>query len=315
MSSVAEYAAKTKGGHFTHEIYSKLGLLPPQLAVSRKNRRRMYVEGQYNKMVHPLPYAHMWRGNHDKYQYNKHMSGHFGESETKKMYHQYYSHAKDPTQYGRSGLQTEMLLVSRGKLKFKPLPAVQYVDPKSKPKFNYKSWHDALDSREVWQREVQYPEHVPAHLGAKRPLAIQSPSTLHNFVHLAHMEKIVVTICPFLFGFGRHLQKAVLDFYRRCLGARSPFPADKIELFYTIDYVSPKVEVFWLDGSSFDVPLLEGARDLDIVQLVMEQSWLAADRMDAAGRQLQPLPIDDYKWQQVLNFKKKKKAEADKGKK
>ncbi|EPY29959.1 hypothetical protein STCU_04306 [Strigomonas culicis] len=264
-------------------------------------------------LVYPLPYYAMWRGNHDAYRYNQATPARWGEGDTHKMYHQHFAHAKCPTDYGRGGREFDYLSVRRGKLQQKPLPAVQYTRPDSQPQWLFKSWHNPLASATMWEREVQYPEHIPAHLGAKRPLAVLAPRTMHKHIFLMHMEKISVTVSPFLFGFGHNLQKAVLDFYRRALSAHSPFPNDKIFLYYSIDAITPKIEVTWLDGNTYVPPLIEGVRAHDIIQMVMEQAWLAADRMSAEGRLLNPIAIDDYKWEQLIAFKAKRVKDATKG--
>lgn len=291
-----------------------INLTLPQLALSRKPRLRVQ-KGMVGALQYPLSNYAMWRGNHWKYRYNVATASGWGEGETKHMYHQHYAHAKDPTDYGRAGREFEFLSVKRGKLNMKPLPKVQYVSEKSQPKWLMKSWHGAMNASDMWQREVQYDEHVPQHLGAKRPLSVIAPSTFHQYLSLMHMEKITITICPFMFGFGDNIQKCVMDFYRRALSARSPFPKDKIFLFYSIDFVTPKIEVTWLDGGVYSPPLLEGCKTQDVIQMVMEQGWLAQDRMEAAGRALQPLAIDDYKWEQLISYKKIRDREAMKNKK
>jgi hypothetical protein len=255
----------------------------------------------------------MWRGNHNKYQYNTATSSLWGEGETHRKYHQHFAHAKCPTDYGRAGREFEFLSVKRGKLMVKPLPQVQYVQKGSKPCWLWKSWHSAANTTEMFQREVQYAEHVPEHLGAKRPLCVVAPQTMHKNLHLMHMEKITITVCPFLFGYGHTVQKAALDFYRHALSSRSPFPKDKVFLFYSLDFITPKIEVTWLDGTVYEPPLLQGGNHLDIIQMVMEQGWLAADVMEAKGMALQPLAIDDYKWEQVIAFKKFRDPNASKG--
>lgn len=295
--------------HYSVQTLRSLGLTPPQVAISRQPRLRPHV-GHLKGLVYPLPFYAMWRGNHNTYQYNQSTSSTWGEGETHRYYHQHYAHAKCPTDYGRSGREFAYLSVRTGKLVRKPLPKVQYVDKDSKPTWLFKSWHNPLSAPSMWEREVQYPEHIPEHIGAKRPLAILAPKTFHKYLFLMHMEKITLTISPFLFGYGNTLQKAALDFYRRALSARCPFPKDKIFLFYSIDVISPKIEVTWLDGSTYTPPLIEGVTAQDLIQMVMEEAWLAADRMNAAGRVLHPVAIDDYKWDQLVVFKKKRAKEA-----
>ena len=295
--------------HATKELFMRLGVPPPAGALSRRPRYQP-VPSSYNCLMHPLPYYTMWRGNHAKYTYNKYTVSNWGEGETMKRYHQYFSHAKDPCDVGRSGREFELIKVTQGKMVRKPLPVPQYVLPDSKPKWVFKSWESSFDNLEVWQREVQYQEHVPAHLGCKRPLCVLAPVTFHKYVHMAHIDKVTVTLCPFVFSYGKSLQKTAIDFYRHCLSARCPFPKDRVFLFYALDYMTPQIEVTWVDGTTYNVPLLEGSQCQNIVQLVMERSWLEGDRIDASGRPLQPLPIDDFKWQQLIAFKQKKKAQA-----
>lgn len=110
------------------------------------------------------------------------------------------------------------------------------------------------------------------------------------------MEKINITVSPFTFGYGANLQKSVLDFYRRALSSRAPYPNDKIFLYYTVDCITPQIEVVWLDGTTYCPPLIEGVSAQDLIQMVMEEAWLTADRMGAQGRTLNPIAIDDYKW-------------------
>jgi hypothetical protein len=301
-----------QNSHATLEAMNAVGLSPPQMAISRKPRLRPWYR-QVKQLVYPLPNYQMWRGNHWSYLYNKSTVGNWGESGTNDMYHQHFAHAKCPTDYGRGGREFEYLSVKQGKQFMKPLPTVQYAS--SKPKFRFKSWHAPLASGEMWQREIEHDGHIPMHIGAKRPLAIMSPVTMHKHIFLAHIEKITVTICPFLFGYGHTIQKAVLDFYRRALSARSPYPKDKIFLNYTVDRITPRIDVTWLDGTVYTPPMLEGCTCQDLIQMVMETAWLQADKMDAAGRQLQPLAIDDFKWEQLIVFKKKREKDAKGAKK
>ncbi|KAH9600621.1 hypothetical protein LSM04_006064 [Trypanosoma melophagium] len=297
--------------HYSLDTLRSVGLLPAQVALSRQPRLRTHVR-HLKGLVYPLPYYAMWRGNHTKYMYNNSTVSRWGEGETHRMYHQHYAHAKCPTDYGRGGREFEYLSVKRGKLVKKPLPEVQYVVKGSKPTWLFKSWHTPLSSIPMWEREVQYAEHIPEHLGAKRPLAVLAPRTMHRYLFLMHMEKIKITVSPFLFGYGDTLQKAVLDFYRRAISARAPFPKDKIFLFYSIDAITPRIEVTWLDGTTYVPPVLEGVRPQDLIQMVMEEAWLASDRMSAEGRVLNPLAIDDYKWEQLIVFKKARDKEAAK---
>ncbi|KEG06877.1 hypothetical protein DQ04_11821020 [Trypanosoma grayi] len=255
----------------------------------------------------------MWRGNHDRYTYNQSTVARWGEGETRHMYHQHYAHAKCPRDYGRGGREFAYLSVTRGRLAQRPLPQVQYVAKGAKPTWLFKSWHTPLSSPVMWEREVQYDAHVPQHTGAKRPLAVLAPRTMHRYLFLMHMERITVTVSPLLFGYGHTLQKAVLDFYRRAISARAPFPKDKVFLFYAVDHVTPRIEVKWLDGTTYAPPVLEGASAQDLIQMVMEEAWLAADRMGAEGRVLNPIAIDDYKWEQLIVFKKVRDKEAAKG--
>jgi hypothetical protein len=263
-----------------------------------------------HQLHHPMPHVNMWRGQHNKYRYNQATPARYGEGEAKNSYHQYFSHAKCPEDYNRGLREFELINVRRGKLVKKPMPVVQYVGKDAKPTWLFKTWHDALQTTEPWQREVQYEAHTPTHLGAKRPLSVLAPKTMHKHMHLAWMEKVTITCSPLLFGFGFTLQKTVLDFYRRCISGRSMFPKDKVFLFYSVDAVAPRIEVTWMDGTTYSPVILDGAKPQDLIQSVMEAAWLQGDRMEAAGTKLPPLAIDDYKWQEVLSFKRKKKVEA-----
>lgn len=297
--------------HYTLDHLKSSGLLPAQIGLSRQPRLRPHV-GHLKGLIYPLPYYAMWRGNHNSYTYNKATPARWGEGATNGMYHQHYAHAKCPTDYGRGGREFAHLSVTCGKLVRKPLPKVQYTSPDSQPRWLFKSWHSALSSPAMWEREVQYDEHVPAHVQAKRPLVILAPRVFHRHLVLMHMEKIDIVLSPFLFGFANSLQKAVIDFYRRALSARAPFPNDKIFLYYTMDNVTPSIVVTWLDGTTYSPPLIEGVQAQDIIQMVMEEAWLAADRMSAAGRVLNPIAIDDYKWEQLIVFKKKRAKDTAK---
>ena len=295
--------------HISRDTLTRLGIPTPNFATGRKYKQRIYaVHNTGRSLVHPLAGYNMWRGNHNKYKYTKASLDNPGEGSAKNIYHQHFKHAKCDTDYGKGGREFEYLSVKRGALAVKPLPAVQYVDPKEKPTWLFKSWHGSLANMEVWQREVQYPSHVPEHLGAQRPLAVMAPRTGHTTVHNVHMEKIVVTICPYQIGYGDSIQKAVMAFYRRCINFTSPFPKDKVQLFYSIEPITPKIEVTWVDGTVYEPPVLEGCTGADLTQMVMEQAWIAGDRMAAAGRSLHPIAIDDYKWQQLAIVRRKKKA-------
>lgn len=283
--------------------------LPTGVLAGRKNLR---VYPQFGDLW-PLPYTMMWRGNHTKFRYTKTSLGRWGEGETKHRYHQYFSHAKCPTDYGKAGREFELMTVDQGKRVQKPLPEVQYVPKDAKPTWNFKTWVDPLDTLDIWQREVQYEHHIPTHLNAKRPLAVLAPTTFHKHMQLAYFEKITITVSPFLFGFGFTAQKTALDFYRLCLASRSPLPKDKVFLFYSIDDIAPTIEVTWLDGSVYTPTIYDNMKPTALVQQIMERSWLEGDRLDAAGTKLPKLGVDDYKWALVLELKKKKKAEAKAG--
>lgn len=301
----------------TREHFKAIGVQPACGALGKKVAALSARNTLSTKfaLMYPLPGYLLWRGNHQSYTYNKNQSSHWGEGDTRHLYHQYFRHAKDPTDYWRAGREFQAIRVDQGRRVVKPLPKPQYVNPKSIPTWNWKSWHSELGTQNIWQRELQYPEHIPEHLGAKRPLANMAPSVRHNRLQAAHIENITITVCPFIFGFGYTTQKAVLDFYRHTLAARTPFPDDRVTLNYTIDRVSPTIDVTWVDKSVYSVPVFEGATGRDYVQLIMERSWLQADIMTAAGIALQPLPIDDYKWAELIAYKKKKDKTAKAGKK
>ncbi|CCW69769.1 unnamed protein product [Phytomonas sp. Hart1] len=298
--------------HHTLAHLQSSGLLPAQIGLSRQPRLRPHLR-HLRGLIYPLPYYAMWRGNHNAYQYNLATPASWGEGQTAASYHQHFAHAKCPTDYGRGGREFAYLAVRQGRLRQKALPRVRYIAPDSTPRWVFKSWHQPLASPTMWERELQYPEHTPAHLGATRPLAVMAPRALHRHLVLMHMARINVTVSPFLFGFGQTLQTAVLDFYRRALSARAPFPNDKIFLYYAVDLITPRIEVVWLDGEVYVPPIMEGVGASDLIQMVMEQAWLAGDRMSAAGFPLNPIAIDDYKWEELIVFKKKRAKEAAKG--
>jgi hypothetical protein len=281
----------------------------PGGANGTKNSGRVGIRAP---QLHPQVGYALWRGQHMKYNYSRSTLGRFGEGAAMEKYHQYFSHAKDPRDARKSGREFEYMRVERGKVLQKSLPSVQYVQPKSKPNWLFKTWSDAFDGFDLWQREVQYEEHVPTHLEAKRPLAVLAPSTHHTHMHLAYMNKITITVSPFVFGFGSTAQKTALDFYRNCLSSRAPFPNEKVFLFYSIDAVAPRIEVEWINETVFEPVIHDRMNSLELVQQIMERAWLAADVMAASGAKLPALAVDDYKWHQVLSFKKKKKKEAEK---
>lgn len=128
------------------------------------------------------------------------------------------------------------------------------------------------------------------------------------------MTGISVTVCPFFFGYAgsRSVQRAAIDFYRRCLSARAMLPKEQVQLHYSIDPVAPRIEVTWLDGTKYSPPILEGCTAQGLIQSVMEEAWLMRDKLEASGKNLQPLSIDDYKWNDIIAWKKAKKKAAAK---
>jgi hypothetical protein len=260
--------------------------------------------------LHPMPGHNMWRGNHDRYHYTRTSLGRFGESGAMPKYHQYFSHAKDPADIMKSGREYEYLKVVRGSMVKKPLPKVQYVSSDSKPTWLFKAWTDPFDNYDMWQRELHYPEHIPTHLDAKRPLAVLAPTTRHTHMHLAYMNKVTITVSPFVFGYGHTAQKTALDFYRLCLSSRSPFPNDKVFLFYAVDAIAPKIQVEWINETTFEPVIYDRMNPLELVQQIMERAWLQGDVIAASGAKLPALAVDDYKWHEVVSLKKKKKKAA-----
>eukprot|EP00758_Cryptobia_borreli_P011140 Tbor_TRINITY_DN5630_c4_g10::TRINITY_DN5630_c4_g10_i1::g.8419::m.8419 len=296
------------------------------------NTPHIDVDKSMKHFNYPLVGYNMWRGNHNKYKYTKSSLSHWGEgSSNAHKYHQHYSHAKCKEDYGKGGREFEYMKVLRGRRVVKPLPIPQYTGTKGATFNNnntsnknnnnnnitwlFKSWHGSLANNEIWQREVQYNYHIPEHLGVSRPLCTLAPRTFHRSLHNVYMEKITIIICPFMFGYGTSIQEAVMGFYRRALSARSPIPNDRIVLVYSIDMVTPSIEVQWVDGSVYRPPILEGCTAQDIIQMVMEQAWVAGDIIGARGVGLQPLAIDDYKWLEMALTKRKKKVADTKGKK
>lgn len=298
--------------HIPTATLKRLGLSPQIGAMNRAPKMTPHNMLGRRVLRHPMPFYSMWRGNTFKYQYNVAFLARWGEGETKHRYHQYFSHAKDPTDYDKPGRDFELLQVRQGKLNAKPLPVVQYVSKDSKPAWNFRSWADLLSTLDPWQRELQYKEHVPEHIGAQRPLCPLSPSTYHKHIHLAYIDKIEITVCPFFFGYGPSVQRTALNFYRRCLGGRTSFPKDKIFLHYSIDYITPKIVITWIDGTTYSPLLLDGITPQGLIQKIMEQSWLHRDKLEASGKELKPLSIDDYKWNEVIKFKKEKKSASKK---
>ena len=301
--------------HVATNTLKRLGLAPQIGAMSRRPKEIPRDMNGFLSKRHPMPHYTMWRGNTHRYQYNESFVARWGEGDTKYRYHQYFAHAKDPNDYDKPGRDFELLQVRQGKLNVKKMPEVQYVAKDAKPTWNFRSWSDLLSTLDPWGREVQYKEHVPEHLGAKRPLCPMSPTTYHKHIQLAYMDKIEIMICPFFFGYGPSIQRSVLTFYRRCLSGRSSVPKDKISLVYSVDLVSPKITVHWIDGTTYSPPVLEGVTAQGLIQRIMEQAWLQRDKLEASGKELKPLSIDDYKWNEVIKFKKVKKASAVAGKK
>jgi hypothetical protein len=282
------------------------GHMPGGARAARNPARATIKRG----FLHSQVGYNMWRGNHSKYTYTRTGLGRYGESGAMAKYHQYFSHAKDPTDVWKSGREYEYLRVERGKPLQKPLPQVQYVNKDSKPTWLFKSWSDPFDGFDLWQREVQYPEHIPTHVDAKRSLAVLAPSTRHTHMHLAYMNKITITVSPFVFGFGNTAQKTALDFYRSCLSSRAPFPNDKVFLFYAVDAIAPRIQVEWINETVFEPVIYDRMQPRELVQQIMERAWLQADIIASSGAKVPALAIDDYKWHEVLSFKKKKAAAA-----
>lgn len=288
----------------------------PSGALSRRTKLQPTRNNWAGPLIYALPHYILWRGNLNTYRYRASYGvSRYGEGDSMKSeYHQYFSHAKDPLDVNKPGKEFEFLHVGRGKLHMKPLPQVQYVVPGAAPKWHFKSWHDPLESMDPWLREVHYDNHVPTHLGAKRPLAVIAPSTVHRTVQFMNMQHMTFTVSPFLFGFGHTMQKAVMDLYRTCVSGRTSLvPKEKITLFYAIDAVTPKVEVKFNDGTTYRPPITDRTTSFDLLQMVMEQSWLAGDRANAMGKALTPPSIDEYRWHQVVSYmKKKEKKETGK---
>lgn len=299
--------------HVARDTMRRLGLAPRIGGMSRNPKETPRGPDFWKTLVHPLPHYLMWRGNTTKYRWNESFVSRWGEGDTKHRYHQYFAHAKDPKDYDKPGRDFELMQVREGKINVKPLPRPQYVAEGSRPvAWTFRSWADLLSTLDPWQREVHYAEHVPEHIGAKRPLCPLAPSTYHQHMHLAYMTDIKVTLCPYFFGYGgaRSVQRSAIDFYRRCLSGRAMLPKDKVQLHYTVDPVAPRVEVTWLDGTTYSPPLLEGCTAQNIVQSIMEEAWMVRDRLEASGKNLQPLSIDDYRWNEVIQWKKQKKADS-----
>lgn len=326
MATPAKYATPAM------QSSMKLGVASGVLRAANKQQ-----PDRSGKHRHPLPQYLLHKSLFTEYDYSKSRSARYGEGLAMgTLYHQYYNHAKCANDEGQPGRDFEFLRTRRGTMLKKALPAPQYVpkdpasltpfdknakpDPKNakdapKVKWNWKSWEDNFEPLTMWQREVQYENHVPTHTGAKRPLSVLAPSTYHRHMTLQHIHHIAITVCPFMFGYGQTLQKSVLDFYRRCLSGRSTIPNEKVSLHYAVDFVTPNITVTWADKTSWSPPLFDSIKSQDIIQMVMERAWLETDRMDAAGVKLAPITVDDFKWQQVIEYKKKKEKDQKGSKK
>eukprot|EP00760_Papus_ankaliazontas_P004565 PhM_4_TR1195/c0_g1_i1/m.17345 len=260
-------------------------------------------------LFYPLPNYLLWRGNTKQYMYNQHQTARYGEGDAMKDYHQHFSHAKDPSD-GCKAHEMEYMIVQQGKLNMSALPKPQ-VPPNSKPKWHFKSWHMPYVGYDIWRRELEYAEHIPTHLSANyaRPLVVVAPQVYHRRMNFKFMQAIRITVCPFMFGFGRSLQKLATDFYRACMHVGHELDREKVSLQYCTEYVVPTIEIEWVDGSVYKPPIMDGMSVRDLIHLIMEQSYLTGDKLTAQKAKVpENVFFDPYKWDVVLSYKLTRRA-------
>ena len=254
----------------------------------------------------------MWRGNHSKYLYQSYQSANYGEGEAQKEYHQYFAHAKDPIDSCKAN-EMEYLMIARGIPRVLPLPKPQIPDG-SVPKWHWKSWHMPYNSVDIWRRELEYPEHIPSHLGEKysRPLCVLSPKIKYNQLQGRFLKELRITVCPFVFGYGNTLQKLATDFYKVCTSCKNLIDKKQIQLMYSLEQSLPIIEITWVDDTIYRPPLLEGSSAYDILQFVMEESFLVQDRLQAQSIKLPEGEYPDLgSWNSILEYKLSKKAKLE----
>ena len=82
-----------------------------------------------------------------------------------------------------------------------------------------------------------------------------------------------------------------------------------LQLDYALKHTLPVVEIEWLDGSVYRPPLYEGMTPQALVQVVMEESFLASDRLAAQSVKIPDTTYPDLaRWETILEYKMSKKA-------
>ena len=295
--------------HFGHGTSGPVGNQYMSQAIRRKCAQHPTRRYDNRRLRHPLPGYLLWRGNHSKYQYQSYQTAKYGEGEAQKEYHSHFAHAKDPMDSCKAN-EMEYIIKSRAIPEVLPLPKPQ-VPTNSVPKWHWKSWHMPYTSVDIWRRELEYPEHIPTHRGEKysRPLCVLAPKIKYRQLQGQFIKEIAVTICPFVFGYGETLQGLVMAFYRIATNFRNIMHKKQVQLKYALEPSLPVIEVTWVDGSVYQPPLLEGSSPYDIVQNIMQESFLVQDRVYAQN--IKP-PEGDYPdlglWGQILEYKLSKKA-------
>ena len=299
----------SRGVHFGHGTWGPQGSQNTVQALRRScsvNPTRRYDK---HCLRHPLPNYLMWRGNHSKYMYQNYQTAHWGEGEAQREYHQYFAHAKDPSDSNKAH-EFEYIIKEQGIPRALPLPKPQ-IPENSKPTWFWKSWHMPYTSFDIWRRELEYPEHIPSHLGKSytRPLCVLAPQIMYNQLQSKYMKNITITLCPFMFGYGNTLQKLVTDFYRLCLSVRHIVEREIVRLNYALKYTLPIVEITWLDDTVYRPPLYEGMKPYALIQNIMEESFLVGDRLSAQSVMIPDKTYPDLgKWEVILEYKLSKKA-------
>ena len=295
--------------HFGHSTPGRSGNVFVSQAIRRRcaaNPSRRYDSKQ---LRHPLPGYLMWRGNHSKYRYQSYQTAKYGEGEAQKEFHSHFAHAKDPMDSCKAN-EMEYIIKRRGIPKILPLPKPQ-IPENSTPKWHWKSWHMPYTSIDIWRRELEYPEHIPSHRGDKytRPLCVMAPKIKYNQLQGRFIKELSITVCPFVFGYGQTLQALALGFYRVATNFRNMMEKKQVQLKYALEQCLPIIEVTWVDGTVYRPPLLEGSTPFDLMQSIMEESFLVQDRVSAQNIKA---PEGDYAdlglWERVLEYKLSKKA-------
>jgi len=93
------------------------------------------------------------------------------------------------------------------------------------------------------------------------------------------------------------------------MSVRNIMDRQNVHLQYTMEYRLPTIEIEWLDGSTYQPPLMERMTVADLIQMVMEESFLTLDRLNA---QKVKIPDVEYRnlgrWEELLSYKITKRS-------